>query len=337
MPVNAKTGQGVQAFGMSITLGGFALNVANGWVNRLNAFIAGTLDNRAVSGTGLKSFVTEAYKWLPYSARAKLVVVDGTVNDVRQTSTACLNSIRPALTAIVATAFQGSFRSASHAPGSGITRTGTWTAFGSTYGGRSYSTQFSGLTAMFTTDPSATISYVFNGDKVVIHGYLTDSTVPYRNWNITIDGTPHGVTNFEGQARPGDLAYGGAQLISGLSAGSHTIVLTPTTLSGGYCVLDGFTVPTTSGFGGILLGAVPNIRDWTALGSIGSWADAQQVNAITQDVVDTWKGLGFPVDYADMNEYIDGARDCVADGVHFTDTGHGNYMIGWLDKMRLIA
>jgi hypothetical protein len=124
-------------------------------------------------------------------------------------------------------------------------------------------------------------------------------------------------------------------LFSGLGAGPHVIEVISKT-AGPYSIVDGFSVPSVGANSGVVIGAVPNIRDWTFGGSIGTAADAQAANDIQKAVVDEWCGLGFPVAFADVNQYLSGIRDNVADGVHYTDTGHGNYALAYMGAVRLV-
>jgi hypothetical protein len=85
----------------------------------------------------------------------------------------------------------------------------------------------------------------------------------------------------------------------------------------------------------VLLGSVPNIGSWSALASIGTWADAQACNAIIEQVSVEWQARGYPVGFADLTTFMDPARDYSSDGVHPTDRGHLNWALGYLAATRI--
>ncbi|MHC2481549.1 hypothetical protein [Rhizobium leguminosarum] len=325
--VEVQLNQGVQAFGMSVTLGVASLNAANYWVNRYAQFVGGAVENRAISGTGLPSMVAQANAYAPYSGRTRTGLVDGPLNDVRQAASACLPSIKPAYDALISTLFSGSFRGASWpAP---VVRAGVWSNLGTSYGGRSCF--FPPNAPMQTTDPTASITFQFTGPIVCLHGFASE-TDDWLDLDIEIDGVLWGSTDWTFKARPGAGKQAVASVIDGLSAGAHTIKVKAPAAgipSGHKCVIDGIQCPLIAA--PVLLGSVPDIPDWTALGSIGTWADAQDCNAIIEQVANEWAARGYPVGYVT----VENIRAWNADGVHPVDRGHLNWALCYLAGTRI--
>lgn len=331
--IDVKLNSGVQAFGMSITAGLSAVNPPNYWVNRVGAFLGGTVENRAVGGTGLPDMVRQAYTYMPYGGRTKLALADGPLNDIRQTGAATLPSIKPALDALVSTAFSGMVRSASHPSPGTIHREGIWASLGSSYGGRSLF--FSGLTPMYTSDPAAAITFSFGGPTVCVHGFASE-TGDWVNLDIEVDGVAWGQTEWSCKARPGANKQPVATVIDGLSSGSHVIKVKPQTMGPGqYAVVDCIQTPYLPGVSPLMLGSIPNIQDWHFGNSIGTWSDAQDGNAIIEQVAADWATRGYPVAYVDLTSFIQAGRDFVSDGVHMTDRGQLNWALGYMSQIRV--
>lgn len=332
MSVEILMNQGVQAFGMSITTGSLAVNSVNYWVNRLNAYIGGTAENRAIGGTGFPSMVSQAYTYMPYGGRTKLVVIDGPLNDVRQANTGVLPSVKPALDAMLSTAFGGYIRGAAW-PAPNVVRTGTWNNLSTTYRGRS---NFFSQTPMYTSDPDASITFQFTGPVVALHGFASEMD-DWLDVEIEIDGEYWGTTNWAGTARPGAGKQAVATVIDGLDNTAHTLVVRPPSTGipvGHYCVVDCIQCPY-SGNAPAIVGGIPDIKDWTAYGSVGTWETAQSVNEIIKQVVDEWKDRGYCVSYADVPDFVAKNRDYTSDGVHPTDRGHLNWALAYLSQVRI--
>lgn len=331
--IEIQLNQGVQTFGMSITAGALSVNTVNYWVNRFAQYVGGPVENRAVSGSGLPDMAATANAFAPYGGRTKTGLIDGPLNDVRQAGAGCLVSVKPALDGMLSNLFSGTWRGAQWGAPL-IVKTGVWSSLGASYGGRS--TFWSGYAPMFTTDPDASISFVFNGEVVAIHGFASE-TDDWLDWDIEIDGVAFGNTEWAFAARPGTGKQSVAKIIDGLGSGSHMIKLTPPASgipAGKRCVLDGFQVPLMAA--PVLLGSIPNIANWSAFGAIGTWADAQSCNVIIEQVANEWAARGYPVEFVDLTEFIDPSRDFAGgDGVHPPDRGHLNWALGYLSSVRI--
>lgn len=327
MSVEVQLNSGVVAFGMSITMGLASLNTPNYWVNRVAGFIGGPVENRAISGTGLPSMVAQSNAYAPYSGRTKLGLIDGPLNDVRQDGAGCLPSVKPSLDAMISNLFSGYFRGPAWS--SPIVKTGVWSNVSSSYGGRSL---FFGLNAMSTIDSTASIEIPFTGPIVCIHGFASEGT-DWGDWDVSIDGTPWGYTEWAGKANPGSGRHCVATVVDGLTNGAHTLCLTPRGTATLWA-LDGIQCPMLAA--PVSLGSVPNIANWAFGGAIGTWADAQAVNLVIHQVANEWSARGYPVGFADVAAFIDPARDFVGgDGVHPPDRGHINWSLAYLASIRI--
>jgi hypothetical protein len=327
LPVSVQLNSGVMAFGMSITMGAGSLNVPNYWVNRFAAFVGGSVENRAVSGTGLPSMASQTNIFCPYGGRTKIGLIDGPLNDVRQDGAACLPSIKPGLDAMISNLFSGYFRGAAWP--TPVVITGTWSEVDPLIGGRS---RFFNKAPMYTADPAASFEVTFTGPIVCIHGFASEG-LDWGDWDIAVDGVSHGHTEWAGVGSPGSGRQCVATVVSGLSTGSHTIRLTPRGTADRWA-LDGIQCPILAA--PVLLGSVPNIANWAFGGAIGTWADAQAVNLVIHQVADEWAARGYPVGFADVAAFIDPARDFTGgDGVHPPDRGHLNWSLGNLSSIRI--
>lgn len=330
--IEVAYGSGVQAFGMSITNGASATSSVHHWVNRYGSYIGGTIENRAIGGTGLASMAEQANKYATNGGRTKIGLIDGPLNDVKQSAAAALPSVEPAYNALISTLFTGYSRPASSV--ADVVRTGTWSALASGYGGRARF--WAGHSPMFTTDPAATMEFAFSGPVVVVHGFASE-TDDWLDMEIEIDGSPWGVTDWEFKARPGLTGkQSAATVIDGLLGGPHTIKIKPPAAgipSGHSCVVDCFNCPATAN--PVLLGSIPNIANWAANGSTGTWSDAQVCNDTIEQMAGDWAWRGFPVEFVDLTSFIDPARDFSVDGVHPNNVGQLNWGLGYLASTRL--
>lgn len=330
--IEVQMNTGVMAFGMSITDGQQAANAANYWVNRFSQFIGGSVTNLAVGGSGLQSMVQQAYANVPYgTSRSQNGLIDGPLNDVRQAGAACLPSVKPAYDALIATLFSagGYFRGAAW-PSPSVVRSGVWSSLPASYGGRS--NKFPPNTPMQTFDPLASITFLFDGPVVALHGFASE-TDDWLDMEIEIDGSPWGITRWANSARPGTGKQAVATVIDGLGAGSHTVKVKAPAAGipvGHRCVVDGIQCPTMAA--PVILGTVPNIPNWAYSGAIGTWADAQACNAIINQVAAQWTARGYPVGVAVVGGQ---PYDYAADGVHRTDRGHLNWALDYLSSVRI--
>lgn len=327
--VNVKQGAGIQVFGNSIAAGANA-DVNAGYINHLAAFIGGSIDQRAVSGSGVKSITQQGYAFHQYGSRTKLCLWDGPLNDIRRYGMAALPAIRLSLDAFLASAFTGGARPASYPQ---VVKNGPWSTLGDAHGGKAFSF---GATPLFTTDAAASMSLTFSGDTLGVHSFATEGGTTYKDLIVNIDGIDH-LFELAGKALPGEQSCGAAKIFRDLGGGSHTVTVRPVE-AGAYSVVDCFTWPTADGFAPVLVGHIPFLANWPQYGSIATQAIAEAANAVIDEVVGEWKADGFPVEVVPINDFYDPARDCDTDGIHPSNKwGHKNYMIAWLSRIGLVV
>lgn len=338
MAVTVTYGNGLQVFGNSIAAGANA-SVGGGYANRVASWVGGTLDNKAVGGTGVRSITEQGNLYLPYGSRSKLVIWDGPLNDIRTAAAGALACIAPSMNAFLSSAFMGGARGASH---SQVIKTGVWTAF-SDYGGRAYKIG-SGNTPMQSADPTATLTFVTPATKTVsVHSFLTEATGTLRDLEIDIDGDCYSL-ELGGKARLADVACGAALFVHDLDEVPHTVTIRACS-AGTKTVVDCIGWPYIPGMAPVLLGNIPYLKIWNAFTSVLNNdpaspnygpAIADQANAIINGVADDWKSAGFPVASVDVNCHYNPATDCDTDGVHPHTIGMLNYGIPYMSKIHVI-
>lgn len=338
MTVRITAGCGLQVFGNSFAAGGNA-PVGQSYGDRIAGFIGGSVENRAIGGTGVKSITQQGYAYHPYGARTRLVTWDGPLNDIRRAGPAALPAIRPALEAFLVSAFAGIARPASYPQ---VVKTGMWSALGSNHGGKAFTFN---ATPMVTQDVLATLSLTFTGDRIAITAFATENkngNSLYRNLAVHIDGCQVETMEICGKAIPGEIACGAAKVYRGLGSGTHTIEVRPTQALE-YSVVDCFVVPMSEGFAPVIVSHIPYIQNWEQYDAILSndpsssvygRAIADQANQIISEVVAEWKADGFPVAVMPANEFYDPERDSDTDGIHPTRDGHLNLSAGYISQIR---
>lgn len=327
--VNVKSGTGLQVFGNSIAVG---LNapIGQGYADRIASFIGGSVENRAIGGTGVKSITQQGYAHHQYGSRSKLCLWDGPLNDIRRYGMAALPAIRLSLNAFLASAFTGGARPASYPQ---VVKSGSWSALGDAHGGKAFSF---GATPMFTTDGNASLSLTFTGDTLGVHSFATEGGTTYKDLIINIDGADY-LFELAGKALPTEQSCGAAMIFRDLGGGSHTVTVRPVE-AGAYSVVDCFTWPTIEGFAPVLVGHIPFLANWSQYGSIATQAIAESANATIDAVVAEWVADGFPVEVVRINDFYDPSRDCDTDGIHPKTMAHYfNYPLAYMSQMRVIA
>lgn len=329
MSVIVAKGTGLQVFGNSIATGSNA-PVGAGYADRIAAFIGGSVESRAVGGTGVKSITQQGYAHHQYGSRAKLCIWDGPLNDIRRYGMDALPAIPLSLNAFLASAFTSGARPASY---SQVVKSGAWYPLGDAHGGKAFSF---GATPMYTTDGNASMSLTFTGDTLAVHSFATEGATTYKDLIVNIDGIDH-LFEIAGKALWGEQSCGAAMIFRDLGGGPHTVTVRPSA-AGSYSVVDCFTWPTVEGFAPVLVGHIPFLANWSQYGSIATQAIAEAANAVIDAVVAEWAADGFPVEVVRINDFYDPSRDCDIDGIHPKTLAHYfNYPLAYMSKMRLVA
>lgn len=337
--INIAYGSGLQVFGNSIAAGGNA-SVGAGYVNRIAGWIGGSVESKAVSGTGVRSITEQGNLYLPYGARSKLVTWDGPLNDIRVGGVDALACIGPSLNAFLSSAFMAGGRAANNAQ---VIRSGTWSNF-TDYGGRAQVIGTGGPAPLQSTDAAAYLTYITPVTKTVsVHSFLTEATGTLRDLDIEIDGV-HYALELSGKARLGDVACGAALFVHGLAETAHSMVIRAGS-SGTKTVVDCIGWPYLPGMAPVIVGHTPYLKIWNAFSSVLNDnpaspnygpSVADQANAIIDSVVADWKTAGFPVEVARVNDFYHADTDCGPDGVHPLNMGHVNYSTAYITQIHVI-
>ncbi|NNU70380.1 hypothetical protein G9X67_34560 [Rhizobium sp. WYCCWR 11152] len=320
--INITYGQGVQAFGDSFTVGNNATSNV-GFAPRFRGIVGGPFYNFGVGHMGAQTAARNGYENHAIGARTIANTWMAGLNDIRGTGVAAFAEIEQGLTAFLASAFLGSYK-----PASLMTKIGTWTALSNAYGGKAFSL---GGTPLYTnSNMSASLSWTFTGDNVVIGSYATNGTTGYyQDLDIEIDGV-HSPFNILGKT---DIQAGvAAKLITGLGAGSHTITIHPTTTAA-HTVVDFVGTVTPDNKAPVLVSHIPYVADWAAYGSVATKEIADAANILIGEVVSRFQAIGCLVELVEVNEFYDPSGS--SDGIHPPDRGHSQITMAFLDRVIL--
>jgi hypothetical protein len=207
----------------------------------------------------------------------------------------------------------------------GITCAGTWTA----------TPVYGGAVGKRTSENGATATFSATGSTILI---ATTRQLGGGAFDITIDGTPR--TRI--QLNAGDTANLGESwcpqinIYSGLSAGSHTVVLTAVTSAGAYCYFDWF-----AGFNSISEDApmtyLGNCLKMTAAAYAaygGSDSVVAEYCAMQSDVVAELAAIGMHVSLCDVSPDFD-PNAYTGDGLHPTTAGNAIIATSFLEDIHV--
>lgn len=319
---NVAYGAGVQSFGDSITVGNNATSNI-GFAPRFRSIVGGPFYNFGVGHMGAQTAARNGYENHALGTRTIINTWMAGLNDIRGTGVAAFAEIEQGLTAFLASAFLGSYKAASL-----MTRVGTWTALSNTYGGKAFA--LGGTPLYANSNMSASLSWSFTGDNVVVGSYATNGTTGYyQDLDIEVDGVHYpfpllGTTDIQ--------AGVAAKLITGLGAGSHTITIHPTTTAA-HTVVDFVGTVTPVNKASVLVSHIPYVADWSAYGSIATKQIADDANIIIGNIVQQFKDMGCHVELVEVNELYDPSGS--SDGIHPNDRGHSQITMAFLNKVVL--
>jgi hypothetical protein len=218
----------LQAFGDSITAADTIglPTVALGWAELFCQAVLGIplANNFAVDGARINNtgFIPTAYQKSPSNAVGSITL--GMTNEVSD----CVNN--SSCIAQVISAYQAfmvwlGLPASSVVLASAMSKSGTWASTGSYFN----------LTTEYSNTANSTLTGTVSGSTVYVAGWIT--TGFNQSFSVTIDGVNQGTTTFTGQGSlTSATVYPYCLRFSGLSAGSHTVVLTA--LSGGYGIFQ---------------------------------------------------------------------------------------------------
>jgi hypothetical protein len=169
-----------------------------------------------------------------------------------------------------------------------------------------------------TTSVGATASFQFTGTQVRICGIMQDGQSGLAS--VAVDGVAMGFWSFTGATSIGSPGYAPTAVdITGLSPGTHTVVITHT--SGSYVYLDWWaSAAATRNI------TVANVMRMTAAGYAsygGSDANVATYNTTIAGLIATLNGtFGATIKSVDIHAAIDPATDLLGDGIHLNQSGH---------------
>lgn len=331
---------GILAGGDSYTAGTGASPISNSWINLLATDFSVTATNVAIGGRGTERMcqILNQDATLPNNSTKMLALLIG-LNDQGRNGgpIKTRNKVWMGHRSIIFNQFKKSTVAAGSAS---VTRTGTWTAYAANVAAGKYTNAANG--AVSTVTNGATASYTFSGEtNVVLQAIAVDGVgATYGTINIKIDGVTQSIPSsdettqlfcnlngwYDGVADPdltniiGPIMF----VFTGLSTGSHTILVTTTNTSTvpldffGHLNAPASCAPALIG----LQTYLPALGYSTYAGNLGSTAGADAVNAKLISEVFYWANLGYPIAYIDSNPLTNITTDMDPDHVHRNNAGH---------------
>lgn len=318
------SGNGLYAFGDSITVGAAASTTANSWSYLLAAKVGGTFNNLAVSGTRTVHAAKAALSNLPVQRKPAVVAMSG-FNDILTSGSNSYTNIQANIRSLIAASFLKE-----NVPASSLRKYGTWITLGQD-GGRA---NFIGGTGLYSTDPSAYLEWDFFGETLVVGGYTTVSN-QYKDFDVSVDGgapvtfAAAGITT---EAYP--LTALNTLVLKNLGFGKHTARISQKPGAVGvYIVVDYVgTLAEPGCTGPTFIGHIPSMTNWTYNGLTINQAIEDQANAGIAAVVDEFSE--WPIRLVPVNDfYTPDATHTAADGEHPTDAGHAQIFSAFWSRM----
>lgn len=314
MPV--KFGSGVIALGDSMTLANGATNSSYGYVQLFQSRdVGGTLNNQAVSGSG----ITTSAQWALgsyyslYTRNSVAAVMIGFNDILRYSSASTYDKIESGYRSLVA-----SLLGLYSLPASLLTKTGTWQAAPEV--GRAQAFSGTGLSG------SGTLSYQFSGEALVIGSFIRSDN-SYKDITITVDGT---ATDFLSVGTD-EASSPSAKVLLNLGAGPHTAVISAKTPGTTIMVDYVGTLAKPYSHGSIIVMKIPGMTNWSYNGNTINQSILDQANYHISKVISEF--ADFPIALVDTPSYYtpDSAHTS-PDGQHPSDAGYAQLYKGLLSN-----
>jgi lysophospholipase L1-like esterase len=317
---------GLIAFGDSLTVGFNASPQTLGYSRLLADDIGGTFNNYGLGSSTSTYSAKTALASLPVGNRARLSTWMAGLNDIRHSGLNAIPRLENNLRAYLAACFLNQV-----CPASQMTRTGTWINMSQSVGGKALAV---GGNALYSTgNANATLEWTFQGDNVVIGGFMTNGIgqYTYQNLTIEIDGQYH--SNFQCLGTTNENISYGAKVISCLGEGQHTIKLNATTANQ-YTVID--YVGTLGQSAPVFVSEIPYLLNWAQYNSVATQAICDAANVVINNVVNEFRG--YPIQVIKVNDFYDptASGQCSSDGIHPTNLGHSKILDAFKDKVELV-
>ncbi len=298
---------GLIAFGDSFTTGLGASVPANAYINKLSAYLGGTLSNNAVSGTGTTRATQNAHAVLPVNRKSAVSVLAG-FNDIGAYGANAYTEIASNLRSLIACALLRE-----NVPASAMRSGGNWTALPNAYGGRAFAI---GGTPMYTNDPNAWREWDFFGETLVVGG-ITSFPLPYRSFNVSIDGGPPQLMQAE-NINPNETYSYAVLVLQNLGFAKHTVRLSVADASYWTTIDYVGTLMEPAAAQAVLIGEIPTRAVWP--NGIVNQAVTDAANAAIASVVAEF--AEWPVAYVPIGQFYSAADTWYMDGIHPSDMGH---------------
>jgi len=327
------------SFGNSITIGPPFCTADSVYVARIRDYTSLTLDNQAVSGSGVWSATGLSYANVDPGHLLLETYMAG-FNDLRRGGSdgKTYNKIINSLKANWLNHFSGVQYPANGGDGS-IIKSGTWATYSANTVGGKYAD------GAFTTTSGDYIEFSFNGTGVGV-GLISFDSVNQAGARFlcTIDGVSQGAYFSENQQTDGisdgvnNNQRGAMALVfSGLSQGNHTIRLTSDQSTNVFAVDYFATLASTGTYPPLVWFAPPKMN-----GAGYATAPANASDAI-MDAMETKMDsltLALPQGYAHYlvktNDYYNVATGLGGDNIHPNDVGQGQFFDGYLATLPTI-
>lgn len=318
----------LSAFGDSFTLGQGASLFARSYISRLTQKLGMTLDNRAVGGRASMVAIVQALAYLPSVNRTSgLVTWMASFNDVYRSAAGAktVAKVKGCLRAFLANSFLTTAAAAN-----GLTTSGTWSPMDNSIYDKSSIAL--GSHGKWSSATGATMSYTSSGDNLVIGTYNADGVIQHvGGFIVAVDGVT--LATFSGDGCADGINDGifdnrithDAVVLSGLGAGSHSVVITITSTNGYPCYIDYIGTMLDCAHAAPVIvgeGAFQNAAGWALGGGIWSQAAMQTMNDALNAVVAEFSG--YPIYVAKTNDHLNTATDICPDNNHPNDLGHAH-------------
>ncbi len=320
-------------FGDSFTLSNQATSTLFGFVTIVSSSIVSNDPlNYAVSGTGYLRGVRESYINVSAGSVNSTIVTLG-LNDLRRNgnnvtaNAKTLEKLKSAGRALIANTW---LKSAVAANNASVTTTGSWSTTSGIHDKASLN--LSGLVRTSTT-PGSTLSYTFtlasSNEGLVIGTFSTDEvTTTGGDWTYAIDGGS--AVTYTGKNKTDGVSDGtynnsicpNAVIVTGLSAGSHTVVIT--TVDAATNRIDYFGILSDPRYvPPIIINSLPkmNATGYALSPASGSDAVFNQADATLLELVNEFSSPS-PIYFNQTNDVYNVVTGLGADNIHPNDVGY---------------
>lgn len=331
-----RPGMSLFAFGDSFTNpGSNATNANRAYINiTRNTLNPTDFQNYAVSGQGVWRMASNGFQYLPQTGSDVFVTAMAGYNDIRQRggNAFTFSKISMCYRSFLANQFLGT---AVTANSPAITTTGTWT--------KTYNTNVPGGKAgrmggfgAFTPTPGATAQWSFTGNTLVVGMIGTDGTASHSDsFRIQIDAVDYGWYNFNAVFDNLNPTGPASVVLRNIGTGAHTVTITKGGNASYNLILDYLgTLNAPEKCAPVVIGSIARMLDSnyryakaTYNATIGD-TTVDRANFLIRDVIKEFQG--YPVTFADINNFFKIYGGTSVDSIHPNDIGHTQLAQGFM-------